>query len=620
LSRGNTKNTKIFLAKGAGAVLYWLQYQGGAQKAAPCTPCCGQGVKPEYWAEKGGCTMERCVIEAAAGRKKAKLVFKNAQVVNVFTKQVEQADVAVEAGVIAGVGQYSGEEEVDCTGLYLCPGFVDAHIHVESTMAVPYEFARAVAMSGTTTVVADPHEIVNVCGAPAVEWLLKASEALPVDIYWMMPSSVPATPFETNGAPFTAQEMAPFAQMGPRVAGLGEVMCYPDVVAGTGEIYGKLALFAHKHIDGHAPGLSGKALAAYAAAGIETEHECTSFAEAKEKLAAGLAILVREGSAAKNLTAIVEGLLKEGLPTDRFLFCTDDKHLDDIAREGHIRWNVHQAVQLGMPVVDAICMASYNAARVYGLKGVGAIAPGYRADIVLLDDWKQVHVHAVYKDGVPVEQKIAAARRVPAPAALTHTMHFAPVTPQQLALPVQGKAHVIEMVPYQIVTRHAVEPVPSENGLFRPNKTYSKLCVIERHGRGGNIAVCPLKGYGITGGAIATSVAHDSHNIIAAGDNDGDIALAVNHLQKTGGGYALAAGGRILGALALPVGGLMSEAPWEQTRDETNAILKQAAKMGIPYHVDPFISLSFMALPVIPSLRLTDRGLFDVDTFAFVKE
>lgn len=564
--------------------------------------------------------MERCVIEAAAGRKKAKLVFKNAQVVNVFTKQVEQADVAVEAGVIAGVGQYSGEEEVDCTGLYLCPGFVDAHIHVESTMAVPYEFARAVAMSGTTTVVADPHEIVNVCGAPAVEWLLKASEALPVDIYWMMPSSVPATPFETNGAPFTAQEMAPFAQMGPRVAGLGEVMCYPDVVAGTGEIYGKMALFAHKHIDGHAPGLSGKALAAYAAAGIETEHECTSFAEAKEKLAAGLAILVREGSAAKNLTAIVEGLLKEGLPTDRFLFCTDDKHLDDIAREGHIRWNVHQAVQLGMPVVDAICMASYNAARVYGLKGVGAIAPGYRADIVLLDDWKQVHVHAVYKDGVPVEQKIAAARRVPAPAALTHTMHFAPVTPQQLALPVQGKAHVIEMVPYQIVTRHAVEPVPSENGLFRPNKTYSKLCVIERHGRGGNIAVCPLKGYGITGGAIATSVAHDSHNIIAAGDNDGDIALAVNHLQKTGGGYALAAGGRILGALALPVGGLMSEAPWEQTRDDTNAILKQAAKMGIPYHVDPFISLSFMALPVIPSLRLTDRGLFDVDTFAFVKE
>ena len=564
--------------------------------------------------------MERCVIEAAAGRKKAKLVFKNAQVVNVFTKQVEQADVAVEAGVIAGVGQYSGEEEVDCTGLYLCPGFVDAHIHVESTMAVPYEFARAVATSGTTTVVADPHEIVNVCGAPAVEWLLKASEALPVDIYWMMPSSVPATPFETNGAPFTAQEMAPFAQMGPRVAGLGEVMCYPDVVAGTGEIYGKLALFAHKHIDGHAPGLSGKALAAYAAAGIETEHECTSFAEAKEKLAAGLAILVREGSAAKNLTAIVEGLLKEGLPTDRFLFCTDDKHLDDIAREGHIRWNVHQAVQLGMPVVDAICMASYNAARVYGLKGVGAIAPGYRADIVLLDDWKQVHVHAVYKDGVPVEQKIAAARRVPAPAALTHTMHFAPVTPQQLALPVQGKAHVIEMVPYQIVTRHAVEPVPSENGLFRPNKTYSKLCVVERHGRGGNIAVCPLKGYGITGGAIATSVAHDSHNIIAAGDNDGDIALAVNHLQKTGGGYALAAGGRILGALALPVGGLMSEAPWEQTRDETNAILKQAAKMGIPYHVDPFISLSFMALPVIPSLRLTDCGLFDVDTFAFVKE
>lgn len=599
-------------------MLYWLQYHGGAVRQAQKVPRPAR--KRGSRAGKVVGTVEKCVIEAAAGRKKAQLVFKNAHVVNVFTKQVEQADVAVEAGVIAGVGQYSGQEEIDCTGLYLCPGFVDAHIHVESTMAVPYEFARAVAPSGTTSVVADPHEIVNVCGAPAVEWLLKASEALPVDIYWMIPSSVPATPFETNGAPFTAEDMAPFAQIGPRVAGLGEVMCYTDVVAGTGEIYDKLALFEHKHIDGHAPGLCGKALAAYAAAGIETEHECTTFAEAKEKLAAGMAILVREGSAAKNLTAIVQGLLKEGLPTDRFLFCTDDKHLDDIAREGHIRWNVHQAVQLGMPVVDAVCMASFNAARVYGLKGVGAIAPGYKADIVLLDDWKQVHVHAVYKDGVPVEQRIAAARRVPAPDALVHTMHFAPVTPQQLALPVQGQAHVIEMVPYQIVTKHAVEPVPAENGLFRPDKTYSKLCVVERHGHSGNIAVCPLKGYGITGGAIATSVAHDSHNIIAAGDNDEDIALAVNHLQKTGGGYALAAGGRILGALALPVGGLMSEAPWELTRDETNAILKKAAQMGIPYHVDPFISLSFMALPVIPSLRLTDRGLFDVETFDFVKE
>ena len=599
-------------------MLYWLQYHGGAVRQAQKVPRPAR--KKGSRAGKVVCTVEKCVIEAAAGRKKAQLVFKNAHVVNVFTKQVEQADVAVEAGVIAGVGQYSGQEEIDCTGLYLCPGFIDAHIHVESTMAVPYEFARAVVPSGTTSVVADPHEIVNVCGAPAVEWLLKASEALPVDIYWMIPSSVPATPFETNGAPFTAEDMAPFAQMGPRVAGLGEVMCYTDVVAGTGEIYDKLALFEHKHIDGHAPGLCGKALAVYAAAGIETEHECTTFAEAKEKLAAGLAILVREGSAAKNLTAIVQGLLKEGLPTDRFLFCTDDKHLDDIAREGHIRWNVHQAVQLDMPVVDAVCMASFNAARVYGLKGVGAIAPGYKADIVLLDDWKQVHVHAVYKDGVPAEQRIAAARRVPAPDALVHTMHFAPVTPQQLALPVRGKAHVIEMVPYQIVTKHTVEPVPAENGLFRADKTYSKLCVVERHGRSGNVAVCPLKGYGITGGAIATSVAHDSHNIIAAGDNDEDIALAVNHLQKTGGGYALAAGGRILGALALPVGGLMSEAPWELTRDETNAILKQAAQMGIPYHVDPFISLSFMALPVIPSLRLTDRGLFDVDAFDFVKE
>ena len=565
--------------------------------------------------------MDKHLIDVAAGRAAPDLVFQNAQVVDVFTRRLETADVAVAGGRIAGVGRYRGPNVVDCTGLVLAPGFVDAHLHIESTMATPFELARAVLPSGTTTLVADPHEIVNVCGAAGVQYLLDATEELPLNVYVMLPSSVPATPFETNGADFGAADMARFWDH-PRVLGLGEVMCYPDVVTAGGNVMEKLdaARAAGKRADGHAPGLTGPALQAYAAAGIATEHECTSFDEALEKLRAGLAILVREGSAAKNLTAIVQGLLESGLPTDRFAFCTDDKHLDDIARQGHIRWNIHQAVALGMDPVAAICMGTYHAARIYGLDGeLGAVAPGRRADLVLIDDLKDIHVRAVYKDGLPAAQRLAGCSPAPVPAALLDTVHFAPVTAERLALPVGRTARCIEMVPFQLVTKSAVEPVPSENGLFVPDGTYSKLCVLERHGRNGNLAVCPLKGYGIRGGAIATSVAHDSHNVIAAGDNDGDLALAVNRLKAIGGGYVLASGGQILGEVPLPLAGLVSICPWEQIQAQTGDILRRAKAMGIPYYFDPFISLSFLALPVIPALRLTDRGLFDVEKFAFVE-
>ena len=527
---------------------------------------------------------DKACIDVAAGRAPADLVFKNVNVVNVFSEEIITADVAVAGGVIAGVGSYRGRTELDCTDKFLCPGFIDAHIHIESSLAAPFEFARAATRSGTTTIVADPHEIVNVCGAQAVQYLLDATENLPLNVYLMLPSSVPATPFETNGADFTAADMAPFMAH-PRVLGLGEVMCYPDVLAARQTVLEKLALAADagKRADGHAPGLSGRELQAYAAAGIRTEHECTTFAEAAEKLRAGLAVLVREGSAAKNLSVLVNGLLDSDLPADRFLFCTDDKHLDDIARDGHLRWNVRQAISLGMKPVTAIKMA-------------------------------------VYKDGRPVEERFAGLAAAPVPDALLHSVHFENVAPADLALPVAGPAHVIEMVPYQIVTRHAVEEVPSENGFFRPNAVYTKLCVVERHGKNGGVAVCPLKGYGITGGAIATSVAHDSHNVIAAGDNDADLALAINHLKEIGGGYVLAGGGKILGALPLRVGGLMSTAPWEEIQAGAGAILERAKAMGIPYHVDPFTSLSFLALPVIPELRLTDRGLFDVTAFSLVKD
>ena len=329
---------------------------------------------------------DKACIDVAAGRAPADLVFKNVNVVNVFSEEIITADVAVAGGVIAGVGSYRGRTELDCTDKFLCPGFIDAHIHIESSLAAPFEFARAATRSGTTTIVADPHEIVNVAGKAGMQYFLNASEQLPVDIYFMLPSSVPATAFETNGADFTAADMRDFIDH-PRVLGLGEVMCYPDVVAGRDGIMEKLALCeaAGKLSDGHAPGLSGKELQAYAAAGVCTEHECTTFAEAAEKARAGFCVLVREGSAAKNLTALVGGLLDSDLPCDRFLFCTDDKHIEDIKRDGHVRWNVRQAISLGMKPVTAIKMATWNAARAYGLARRGAVAAGYHADIIVLD-------------------------------------------------------------------------------------------------------------------------------------------------------------------------------------------------------------------------------------------
>ncbi|MFV0352136.1 MAG: adenine deaminase [Oscillospiraceae bacterium] len=558
------------------------------------------------------------LIDVAAGRCPADLVFKHANVVNVFTGEILPGDVAVVDGVIAGVGEYEGKEQVDCTDQYLCPGFIDAHLHIESTMVTPAELVRLTLPSGTTTMVADPHEIVNVCGAEGMQYMLDATEGLPCNIYVMLPSSVPATPFETSGADFTAEEMRPFVGK-TRVLGLGEVMCFTDVVAGGGHILQKLQTLDGYIADGHAPGLAGKDLQAYKAAGIGTEHEATSFAEALEKARAGFAILVREGSAAHNLAAIVNGLVDNDVPTNRFMFCTDDKHLDDIGRDGHISWNVKLAIDLGMKPVEAIRMGSWNAAQVYGLKDVGAIAPGYKADIVLLSSLKKVKVAAVYKDGIPAEQQLKQMpAALPKSEAILHSVMAPAVTAQDLVLKTEGKAHVIEMVPYQLVTNHLQEELPAKDGYFTPNEAYTKLVVVERHGRNGNIAVAPIKGYGIRGGALATTVAHDSHNIIAAGDNDEDLALAINRLSEINGGYVLVRNGKVEGEVPLAIAGLMSTEAAEKVQKDTGEIIGKAKQMGIPYYIDPFISLSFMALPVIPSLRLTDKGLFDVDVFELV--
>lgn len=561
------------------------------------------------------------LIDVAMHRAKADMVLKNGNVINVFTNEIIRTDVAIADGYIAALGEYSCDKNIDCTDKYISPGFIDAHMHIESTMVTPTEFAKAAAISGSTAVIADPHEIVNVCGGKGLRYFLQATEHCPISVYFMLPSSVPASIYETNGCAFTAADMHDFISL-ERVLGLGEVMCYPAVTDGEEEIMKKLALSAAagKKADGHAPDLTGEKLYAYAAAGISTEHECTTFAQAQEKARAGLAILVREGSAAKNLTAIVSGLIDSGLPTDRFMFCTDDKHLDDIAREGHVRWNIRQAISLGLSPITAIKMATRNTALEYGLKDMGAVAAGYRADIVVLNHLKQVDVAQVYKDGVELETQIDKAESIPIPDELLHSVHYKDITAKDITLQVDADTDIIDMVPYQIITRHLRGKVPSINGCFTPNSEYTKLCVVERHGKNGNIAVAPLKGYGITGGAIATSVAHDSHNIIAAGDNDEDIVLAVNALRDMGGGYVLCAGGKITDSLPLRVAGLMSTGSAEQVRESTARILAAAQSMGIPYYVDPFISLSFMALPVLGELRLTDKGLFDVQSFSIVRK
>ena len=545
------------------------------------------------------------------------LVLKNGTIIDVKERKLIKGDLAVSKGKIAGIGSFSGEREVDCSGKYLCPGFIDAHVHIESSMATPLEFARAVMPYGTTTVIADPHELVNVKGNEAMKYILDATENIPLSVYVMMPSSIPATPFETNGADFTAQDMKQWKDH-ERVLGLGEVMCYPAVLAGDPEIFDKLRLCQGMVIDGHAPGLTGKDLETYVKAGVMTDHECTSYEEAEEKCHAGMKILVREGSAARNAGDIIPGLLGKPEDIPNYMFCTDDKHLDTIANEGHISYNVKRTIQLGMNPVDAVAMATYHAASAYGLDQIGVLEEGKDADIVVLNSLEDVSVDQVYRKGRRVGAAMFEMEAAPVEKSMLHTVVLSGISKDKIQVKASGKVPVIGMVSGQIVTEFLREEVPSENGLFVPNEEYSKLCVFERHRGTGNTKAAPLKGYGIKGGAIATSVAHDSHNIIAAGDNDEDILTAVKMMEKMQGGYVLVSDGEVKGTLPLPVAGLLSMESSEEIQKNIDDMLKKAWDMGISKEIDPFITLSFMALPVIPELRLTDQGLVDVTNFQFI--
>ena len=563
--------------------------------------------------------MRQSELIRAAYEGKNTLVIKNANVVNVFTDEIVRADVAVYGDVIIGVGSYSGENEIDAGGAYLAPGFIDAHVHIESSMVIPSSFMRVIMPHGTTTVIADPHEIANVAGAAGIRAMYKLTDELPLRVLFMLPSCVPATPFEHSGAKLVAEDMEQFMHKS-RILGLGEVMDANSVINCSQEMLDKLRLFDKRPIDGHAPMLEGMGLNAYRVAGAFSDHECSTYEEVKQKLATGMNILLRIGSAANNMDGVLRRIAEEKLPTRNMMFCTDDKHIEDIRREGHINANARMAVAAGIDPIDAIKMASYNAARAYGIRGVGAIAPGYKADMVLLEDLKDFKVKQVIsRFGRPY----TGEEQIPSPILppqVFNSVRLPEISKYDLALRCHVSAPVIKMIPHQLVTELVYRDVErDENGCFIPSEGMVKLAVIERHHATGSMAVGILEGLGIKHGAVASTVAHDSHNLVVAGDNDEDMLMAIESLRDCGGGYSVVSRGVVLARLPLPIAGLMTAAPVNDVLEIQQALLDALYSLGAKRDSDPLIALSFMALPVIPAVKLTDEGLFDAVNFKFIK-
>lgn len=563
--------------------------------------------------------MRQSELIRAAYEGKNTLVIKNANVVNVFTDEIVRADVAVYEDVIIGVGSYSGENEIDAGGAYLAPGFIDAHVHIESSMVIPSSFMKVIMPHGTTTVIADPHEIANVAGAAGIRAMYKLTDELPLRVLFMLPSCVPATPFEHSGAKLVAEDMEQFMHKS-RILGLGEVMDANSVINCSQEMLDKLRLFDKRPIDGHAPMLEGMGLNAYRVAGAFSDHECSTYGEVKQKLATGMNILLRIGSAANNMDDVLRRIAKEKLPTRNMMFCTDDKHIEDIRRKGHINANARMAVAAGIDPIDAIKMASYNAARAYGIRGVGAIAPGYKADMVLLEDLKDFKVKQVIsRFGRPY----TGEEQIPSPILppqVFNSVRLPEISKYDLALRCHVSAPVIKMIPHQLVTELVYRDVErDENGCFIPSEGMVKLAVIERHHATGSMAVGILEGLGIKHGAVASTVAHDSHNLVVAGDNDEDMLMAIESLRDCGGGYSVVSRGVVLARLPLPIAGLMTAAPVNDVLEIQQALLDALYSLGAKRDSDPLIALSFMALPVIPAVKLTDEGLFDAVNFKFIK-
>ena len=561
-------------------------------------------------------------IRAARNQVPADLVLKKGRVVNVFTGAISEKDVAIYDGVIVGIGSgYHGKEEKEIEGKWVIPGLIDGHIHIESSMLVPSCLAAALLVHGTTAIVADPHEIANVMGLDGIRFMLRDSQEIPLDIFFMAPSCVPATHLETAGASLGPSDLLKLNDE-PRILGLAEMMNFPGVLSGDQEVLEKIDLFRNKVLDGHCPSLSGNDLQAYVTAGIRSDHETTVLSEGLEKVEAGMMLMIREGTSAKNLEELVP-LVNKG-NARRFCFVSDDLHPEDIQQRGHVNYMVKKAIKLGLDPVTAIQLATLNPAEYFGLKDRGAVAPGLRADLAVLNDLEGFEVNSVYKDGRMVVDKGSLVNlpngQDKATLVKPEPLNISPLSPESFRIPYsEDKAKVIEVVPGQLITHMRFEKIGSDNGYVKTDTESDvlKLCVVERHRATGHIGLGLVTGFGLKRGAMATSVAHDSHNVIAVGVTDEEIYRAVESVRIMGGGLSVVKDNEILAKVPLEIAGLMSGEPLEILVQKLREIKKAAAGLGCALE-EPFMALSFLALPVIPELKLTDMGLVDVNKFEIV--
>lgn len=560
------------------------------------------------------------LIQSARGNLPADLLLKNGRVVNVFTGEIEETSVAISDSRIVGLGDYDAKKVTDVEGAYICPGFIDAHVHIESALVPPYEFARAVVPHGVTTVVVDPHEIANVLGSEGIRYMLDASKYTPFSVYVMASSCVPATHLETSGATLRWSDLIEFKN-DPWVLGLAEVMNYPGVINGDLEVLDKLRAFADKRMDGHCPGLTGRDLEAYVAAGIASDHECTTVAEANEKLRRGMYVMIREASNAHNLLTLLPIITAR--TARRVLFCTDDRLPDDLMDKGSIDYIVRTAIQHGLDPVTAITIATLNAAEYFRLTDRGAIAPGRRADIVVFNNFEEMKIERVYYGGKRVVYRGKLEpddhERSRPPIRNTMNVDWSRVDLRVRVEPNANTLRLIGLIPGQLTTREEFDRALIQNGLVvsDTSRDVLKMAVIERHHATGNVGLGFVRGFKLKSGAIGSSVGHDSHNILVVGTNDDDMLSAARAIASMQGGFVAVDKGQVLGRVPLPIGGLMSEQPIERVRAELDHLNAATRKLGCDLET-PFMALSFLALPVIPDLKLTDKGLVDVRKFDFV--
>ena len=560
-------------------------------------------------------------IRIASGEGKADLLIKNGRVVDVFSGEIEKKDVAILGDTIVGFGDYPARKILDVKGDFLCPGFIDGHVHIESSMVTIPEFARAVLPNGTTSVVIDPHEIANVLGQEGVRFMAKSATGAPLNVFIMIPSCVPATHMETSGAVLRANDLKPLLKE-PWAIGLAEMMNFPGVIFRDPEVLKKIEMAKGKRIDGHAPSLSGKGLSAYLTAGIRSDHECTTLKEAKEKLKNGMWIMIREGTTARNLKDLLPLVTPKN--SRRLLFVTDDRHPKELLEEGHINSMVKQAIHWGLDPILAIQMATLNAAEYFRLDDLGAIAPGYRADIVTFDHLSRFQIKKVFKDGVLVAEDgkilLPSMARTTLSSPLRRKLRIKAMKREDLLLRSdQPLTKVIQLIPGQIVTKKVMKKVVLKDGVAYPNlkEDVIKIIVVERHRATGNMGIGFVQGFGLKKGAIGSTVAHDSHNLVIVGTNDLDILKTIEVIQSMGGGLAAVSDGKALASLPLPIAGLMAEVSVAEVNKRLENLLRAARSLGcrIP---DPFMILSFLSLPVIPELKITDKGLVDVNKFKIV--